>query len=152
MSDWFFGLSLLAMVVTVFAITYLLATIIFLVVTRLASGSNAKNFKALTPAMLSPLGAVFALLLVFSAEPVWTNYNHAKQAIATEASGLRDRPEPAGGNPGAAAQFGRRLCGGIGQQGMAGDGIQSHHRPDAQCLRLFGGIADRHAIYARPEA
>src|ERR1700712_730598 len=90
MSDWFFGLSLFAMAVIVFAITYLLAAIIFLVVTRLATGSSAKNFRALTPAMLSPLGAVFALLLVFSAEPVWTNYNHAKQAIATEASGLRD--------------------------------------------------------------
>lgn len=90
MSDWFFSLSVLAMAVIVFAVTYLLATVIFLVVTRAATGSSAKNFKALTPAMLSPLGAVFALLLVFSAEPVWTNFTHAKQAIATEASGLRD--------------------------------------------------------------
>jgi hypothetical protein len=90
MSDWFFGLSILAMAIIVFAVTYLLAAIILLVVTRLATGDRAKNFKALTPAMLSPLGAVFALLLVFSAEPVWTNYNHAKQAIAAEASGLRD--------------------------------------------------------------
>jgi Protein of unknown function (DUF4239) len=59
-------------------------------VTRLAVDERVRTFKALTPAMLSPLGAVFALLLVFSAEPVWTNYTHAKQAIATEASGLRD--------------------------------------------------------------
>ena len=61
MSDWFFGLSVLAMAVIVFAVTYLLASIIFLVVTRLAAGERAKNFKVLTPAMLSPLGAVFAL-------------------------------------------------------------------------------------------
>jgi hypothetical protein len=78
------------MALAVFAVTYLLATVIFLVVTRLATGERGRNFKALTPAMLSPLGAVFALLLVFSAEPVWTNYNQAKQAIAAEASGLRD--------------------------------------------------------------
>jgi len=90
MSDWFFGLSVLAMAVIVFAVTYQLAAIIYFVVTRMATGDRVRNFKALTPAMLSPLGAVFALLLVFSAEPVWTNYNHAKQAIATEASGLRD--------------------------------------------------------------
>src|SRR5476651_761548 len=90
MSNWFFGLPLFAMALAVFAVTYLLAAVIFQVVTRLATGERARNFKALTPAMLSPLGAVFALLLVFSAEPVWTNYNHAKQAIATEASGLRD--------------------------------------------------------------
>lgn len=90
MSDWFFGLPVFAMAVVVFAVTYLLAAIIFLVVTRLATGDRAKTFKGLTPAMLSPLGAVFALLLVFSAEPVWTNYNHAKESIATEASGLRD--------------------------------------------------------------
>lgn len=90
MSDWFFGLPVFAMALAVFAVTYLLAAIIFVVVTRLAVGDRVKIFKALTPAMLSPLGAVFALLLVFSAEPVWTNYNHAKQAIAAEASGLRD--------------------------------------------------------------
>src|SRR5258708_2224485 len=90
MSDWFFGLSVFPMAVIVFAVTYLLAAIILFVVTRLAVGDRARSCRALPPAMLSPLGAVFALLLVFSAEPVWTNYNHAKQAIATEASGLRD--------------------------------------------------------------
>jgi hypothetical protein len=90
MSDWFFGLSVFVMALIVFAVTYLLAAIIFALVTRLAVGERVRTFKALTPAMLSPLGAVFALLLVFSAEPVWTNYTHAKQAIATEASGLRD--------------------------------------------------------------
>ena len=90
MSDWFFGLPLFAMALVVFAVTYGLAAIIYLVVTRLATGGRADAFKALSPSGLSPLRALFALLLVFSAEPVWTNYTHAKEAIASEASGLRD--------------------------------------------------------------
>jgi hypothetical protein len=111
MSDWFFGLSIWAMAIIVFAVTYLLAAVIFTVVTRLATGDRARNFKALTPAMLSPLGAVFALLLVFSAEPVWTNYTHAKQAIATEASGLRDALILAGSLPAGTQAPLRKLVG-----------------------------------------
>ena len=91
MSNWFFGLSLFAMALVVFAITYLIAALIFLLVSWLVVGERVgEALKGLAPAMLSPLGAVFGLLLVFSAEPVWTNYTHAKQVIATEASGLRD--------------------------------------------------------------
>ena len=90
MSDWFFGLPLIAMALVVFAVTYLLAAITYFLVTRLATGERVVVFAALAPSALSPLGALFALLLVFSAEPVWTNYTHAKQAVASEASGLRD--------------------------------------------------------------
>jgi hypothetical protein len=90
MSDWFFGLQMFPMALIVFGITYLLAACIFVMVVRLAVGERARVFKAIVPSCLSPLGAVFALLLVFSAEPVWTNFTHAKQAVAAEASGLRD--------------------------------------------------------------
>src|SRR5690242_18495979 len=90
MSDWFFGLQMFPMTLVVFGTTYLIAACIFLVVVRLAVGDRTKVFKAIVPSCLSPLGAAFALLMVFSAEPVWTNFTHAKQAVAAEASGLRD--------------------------------------------------------------
>lgn len=90
MGDWFFGLQVFPMALIVFGIAYVVAAGIFRLVFRLAAGERVRDFKALAPGMLSPLGAIFALLLVFSAEPVWTNYTQAKQAIATEASGLRD--------------------------------------------------------------
>ena len=90
MVDWFFGLQVFPMALVVFGITYLLAAGLFWLVFRLAVGERLRDFKALVPAMLSPLGAVFALLLVFSAEPVWTNFTQAKLAIETEAGGLRD--------------------------------------------------------------
>jgi hypothetical protein len=90
MSDWFFGLSVFPMALVVFAITYLIAALIFVLMSWLVVSKRVGALKGLNPTILAPVGAVFALLLVFSAEPVWTNYTHAKQAIATEASGLRD--------------------------------------------------------------
>jgi len=78
------------MTLAVFGLAYFLAAAIFVVVMRLAAGERGDAFKALSPAMLSPLGGVFGLLLVFSADPVWKNYGEAKQHIAVEATSLRD--------------------------------------------------------------
>jgi len=90
MSDWFFGLSVFPMALVVFAITYLISALIFVLMSWLVVTKRVGALKGLNPTILAPVGAAFALLLVFSAEPVWTNYTRAKQAIATEASGLRD--------------------------------------------------------------
>lgn len=87
---WLSNLSLVAMTLAVFGVAYFLAAAIFVVVMRLATGERADAFKALSPAMLSPLGGVFGLLLVFSADPVWKNYGEAKQHIGAEATSLRD--------------------------------------------------------------
>ncbi len=101
MSNWFFGLPVFpAMTIIVFGITYAIAACLFLVVSRLNVGDRVKVFKAVVPSCLSPLGGVFALLLVFSAEPVWTNFNDAKKSVAAEASGLRDVLILARGLPG----------------------------------------------------
>ena len=62
---------------------------IYWVVTSLAVDDRARAFKALSPALLSPLGILFALLVGFIAVEVWSNFDKAKAAVATEASALR---------------------------------------------------------------
>jgi Protein of unknown function (DUF4239) len=89
MSDWFLNLPVLWMAVVVFAAMYLLAAVVYWVVTRLAVNERARAFKAVSPGMLPTLGILFALLVGFIAVEVWNNYDKAKVAVATEASALR---------------------------------------------------------------
>lgn len=77
------------MAVVVFAATFFIAGVIYLVVTRLAVEERAKAFKAVSPGMLPPLGILFALLAGFIAVEVWSDFDKAKVAVATEASALR---------------------------------------------------------------
>jgi hypothetical protein len=58
-------------------------------VTRLAVDDRARAFKALSPGMLPPLGIIFGLLVGFTAAQVWSDFEKAKVAVATEASALR---------------------------------------------------------------
>ena len=90
MGDWVLNLRMPWMALVIFATTYLIAGGVYLVVTRLAVNERAKAFKAVTPGVLSPLGILFALLVGFIAVEVWTNFDKAKAAVATEASALRD--------------------------------------------------------------
>ena len=89
MGDWLLNLSVLWMAVVVFAATYLLTAVVYWVVTRLAVDDRARAFKAVSPGMLPPLGILFALLVGFIAVEVWSNYDKAKGAVASEASALR---------------------------------------------------------------
>jgi hypothetical protein len=77
------------MALVIFAAICLVAGIVNFVVTRLAVNGRAKAFKALSPGMLPPLGILFALLVGFIAVEVWSNFDKAKAAVATEASALR---------------------------------------------------------------
>jgi positive regulator of sigma E activity len=89
MGDWLLNLPVPWMAVVVFVATYLIAGGVYLVVTRLAVNERAKAFKAVSAGMLSPLGILFALLVGFIAVEVWSNFDKAKAAVATEASALR---------------------------------------------------------------
>ena len=89
MSDWLLNLPVLWIAVVVFAATYILAAIVYLVVTSLAVDDRARAFKAVSPGMLPPLGILFALLVGFIAVEVWNNFDKAKLAVASEASALR---------------------------------------------------------------
>ena len=86
MSDWLLNFPVPWMAVVVFAATYLLAAVVYWVVTRLAVNERARTFKSVSPGMLPPLGILFALLVGFIAVEVWNNYDKAKLAVATEAS------------------------------------------------------------------
>jgi hypothetical protein len=77
MSDWLLNLPVLWIAVVVFAATYLLAAIVYLVVTSLAVDDRARAFKAVSPGMLPPLGILFALLVGFIAVEVWNNFDKA---------------------------------------------------------------------------
>jgi Protein of unknown function (DUF4239) len=88
-SDWLLNLPVVWMAVIVFAATYLFAASIYWVVTRLAVNDRTRAFKAVSPGMLPPLGILFALLVGFIAVEVWSNFDKAKVAVASEASALR---------------------------------------------------------------
>ena len=89
-SERLFNLPVPWMAVAVFGVTYLIAAGVYLLVTKLAVNERAKAFKAVSPGMLPPLGILFALLVGFIAVEVWSNFDKAKAAVATEASALRD--------------------------------------------------------------
>jgi hypothetical protein len=100
MSDWLFNLPVPWMALVVFAATYLVTASIYLVITRLAVGDRARAFKGLSPGMLPPLGIIFGLLVGFIAAQVWSDFERAKVAVATEASALRGVVLLAGSFPG----------------------------------------------------
>src|SRR6478672_605576 len=89
MADWFLNLPVLWMALIIFVATFLIAGGVYLVVTRLAETEWARAFKAVSPGLLPVLGVLFALLVGFIAVEVWSNFDKAKTAVATEASALR---------------------------------------------------------------
>lgn len=87
---WLLNLPVVWMAVVISAAIFLLAFGIYLAVIRLAADDRtAAAFKAVSPGMLPPLGILFALLVGFIAVEVWSNFDKAKAAVATEASALR---------------------------------------------------------------
>src|SRR5262249_7317237 len=89
MSNWLHSLPVLWMAILVFGFTYLVTAGIYAVVTVFAVGERARSFKAVSPGLLSPLGVIFGLFLVFTAEQVWTDNEKARAEIDREASALR---------------------------------------------------------------
>src|SRR5262245_39421410 len=85
MSEWLLHLPVLWMGVVIFAMVYLIAAIVFWSTTKLVG-----DHRAVDPGILSPLGVVFGLLVVFTAAQVWGDLERARNAVAEEASALRD--------------------------------------------------------------
>lgn len=84
MFEWLFHLPVVWMALVIFASTYLIAAAVYWITTRLEFKG-----KVVEPAMLSPLGVVFGLLVVFTASQVWGDLDRASSAVAAEASALR---------------------------------------------------------------
>ena len=88
MSDWFHNLPVLWMALVVFGATYLLTGFIYTAVNLLAVGERARAFKAVSPGILSPLGILFGVYVVFTAAQVWGDIDRANAAVTREASAL----------------------------------------------------------------
>jgi len=88
MSDWFHNLPVLWMALVVFAITYSITAAIYGVVNALATGERAPVFKAVSPGILSPLGVIFGLYVIFTAAQVWGDIDRANAAVNREAGAL----------------------------------------------------------------
>jgi hypothetical protein len=89
MSDWLHNLPVWQMALVVFAITYLASGGIFVIIMALAKGERVRAFKSVFPGLLSPLGTIFGLLVVFSVVQVWSDMDRAKVAVNREASAIR---------------------------------------------------------------
>jgi hypothetical protein len=89
MSDWLHDLSIGWMALVVIAGTYVCAALICLVIARLATGERVRTFRAVSSALLSPMGTLFALLVAFMAAQVWSDIDQAETAVSREASALR---------------------------------------------------------------
>src|SRR5262245_21258945 len=81
MSDWLHGLPVLWMAILVFGLTYLVTVGIYAVIAVLAVGERTRSFKAIAPGLLSPLGIIFGLFVVFTAAQVWTDNEDRKSVV-----------------------------------------------------------------------
>jgi Protein of unknown function (DUF4239) len=82
-------LSLAWLTLTVFAVTFLGAALVYVVVIALAVGRRGEAFKAMSPGMLPPMGLLFGLIVGFLAAQVWSEAGRAQDAVDREASALR---------------------------------------------------------------
>ncbi|HKH83754.1 MAG TPA: hypothetical protein VKA25_08720 [Gemmatimonadales bacterium] len=89
MSDWIHGLPVAIMAVLVFAATYGAAALLYTIVLTLARGDRARDFKGVSPGLLSPLGVIFGLMVAFLAAQIWGDVDRANGAVNREASALR---------------------------------------------------------------
>jgi hypothetical protein len=86
MSEWLLHLPVLWMGLAIFATTYFIAALVFWAAVKLIG----ERSRVVDPGILSPLGVVFGLLVVFTAAQVWGDLERARNAVAEEASALRD--------------------------------------------------------------
>ena len=100
MSDWFQTLPIWQMGVVVFAMTYLVAGGIVIIITALAKGERARMFKQISAGLLSPLGILFGLMVVFCIGEVLSNFQRANVEVDREASAIRMVVLLAAGFPG----------------------------------------------------
>ena len=89
MGDWIHNLPIGWMALVIFAITYLVTGAILAITSALAKGERIRIFKGISPALLSPIGIVFGLMVVFLAAQVWGDVDRANAAVNREASAIR---------------------------------------------------------------
>ena len=89
MDEWLHNLPVWWMAFVVFAIAYLAAGGIFVIIMALAKGERVRVFKSVSLSLLPPLGTIFGLLVAFCAVQAWNDMDRAKVAVDREASAIR---------------------------------------------------------------
>jgi hypothetical protein len=89
MSDWLHNLPIPWMAMVIFGGVYLLAFVIYAGVLAAATHKRIRSFKAISAGILSPLGVVFGLFVVFTAAQVWRDNDRASTEVSREATALR---------------------------------------------------------------
>jgi hypothetical protein len=90
MTSWIESQSTLVIAAIVFGLVYLAAAAVFLVAAWASRLSIGKQVGSLTPALLSPLGTILGILIVFLAARVWANLDRAQEYVSHEVSALRE--------------------------------------------------------------
>ena len=88
-TGWLQDLPLAGLALAVFALTFLAAATVYIVVMALAVGKRREAFKAFSPGMLPPMGLLFGLIVGFLVAQVWSDAGRAQDAVNREASALR---------------------------------------------------------------
>jgi FtsH-binding integral membrane protein len=89
MLHWVESQSVLVTTLVVFGFCYVLAIATFGAATIVSRRGVARELKGASPATLTPLAVIFALLLAFLASRVWTIVDRAGEHVGQEASALR---------------------------------------------------------------
>ena len=135
MTSWIESQSSPVIAAIVFGLVYLAAAAIFLLAAWVSRFRSATKWDSLTPALLSPLGTILGILIVFLAARVWANLDRAHEYVIHEISALReaglDRQIFAAERrrAGSRRSQGARRVRGV--RGMAGDGRPSGGPQDA---------------------
>ena len=89
MSAWIHALPVGWMVVLVFGATYAAAAVLYAIALALGRSERGRKAHAMSPGLLSPLGVVFGLLVVFTGAQVWGDMDRARSSVNQEANALR---------------------------------------------------------------
>lgn len=89
MSNWLHNLPIFWMAILVCGATFIFTAAIYGIVVTLATDKRTPKFKSLSPGLLSPLGSIFSLFVVFTAVQVWNDNDRANSIIDRESSSLK---------------------------------------------------------------
>jgi hypothetical protein len=87
---WLESQPLAVIVVIGYALCFSLAAATFIVVWLLSRTRFADDLSFITPSLLTPLGVILGLLLVFLSSRVWTNVDRASVAATQEATAVQE--------------------------------------------------------------
>jgi hypothetical protein len=90
MTSWIESQSSPVIAAIVFGLVYLAAAAMFLLAAWVSRLSIGKQVGSLTPALLSPLGTILGILIVFLAARVWANLDRAHEYVIHEISAVRE--------------------------------------------------------------